>query len=145
MSKQNAPSRFFLTNLLANTGRGFFEALEEARDMLGFLGNVSLVFGRCLLQPRRLRFTSIVHNLEQTGVNALPIVGLIAILTSIVLAYQSVTQLQKFGAEIFMIDLIGISVLREMAVLLTAIIIAGRSGSAFAAQIGTMQVGEEID
>jgi len=83
--------------------------------------------------------------MEQTGLNALPIVGLISFLIGVVLAYQGADQLARFGAQIFTANLVGAGVLREMGVLLTAIIVAGRSGSAFAAQIGTMNVNEEID
>jgi phospholipid/cholesterol/gamma-HCH transport system permease protein len=83
--------------------------------------------------------------MEQTGVNAVPIVGLLSFLIGVVLAYQGADQLRRFGAEIYTVNLLGISILRELGVLLSAIIIAGRSGSAFTAQIGTMQVNEEID
>ena len=89
--------------------------------------------------------TAFVHHLEQVGLNALPIVGLLSFLIGVVLAYQGADQLRRFGAEIYTVNLLGISMLREMAILLTAIIVAGRSGSAFTAQIGTMQVNEEID
>ena len=95
---------------------------------------------RVALQPGRLRLTSLTHHLEQTCVNALPIVGLISFLIGIVMAYQGADQLRRFGAEIFTVDLLGISVLREIGILLTAIVVAGRSGSAFTAQIGTMKV-----
>ena len=83
--------------------------------------------------------------MEQTGVNAMPIVGLLSFLIGVVIAYQGADQLRRFGAEIYTVNLLGIAILRELGVLLTAIIIAGRSGSAFTAQIGTMQVNEEID
>jgi phospholipid/cholesterol/gamma-HCH transport system permease protein len=92
-----------------------------------------------------MRWRSIAHHVYATGVQAIPIVALIALLISIVLAYQGATQLKNFGAEIFTIDLVAISVLREMGVLLTAIMVAGRSGSAFAAQIGVMKSNEEVD
>ena len=83
--------------------------------------------------------------MEQTGLNAMPIVGLLSFLIGVVMAYQGADQLRRFGAEIYTVNLLGISILRELGVLLAAIIIAGRSGSAFTAQIGTMQVNEEID
>ena len=85
------------------------------------------------------------HQVEETGINALPIVGLLAFLIGVVLAYQGADQLKRFGAEIFTINLLGVGVLREIGGLITAIIVAGRSGSAFTAQIGTMRVNEEID
>src|SRR3546814_17722100 len=83
--------------------------------------------------------------MEQTGLNALPIVGLISFLVGVVLAYQGADQLARFGAQIFTVNLVAIGVLREMGILLTAIIVAGRSGSAFTAQLGTMKVNEEVD
>ena len=83
--------------------------------------------------------------MEQTGLDAMPIVGLLSFLIGIVMAYQGADQLRRFGAEIYTVNLLGISILRELGVLLAAIIIAGRSGSAFTAQIGTMQVNQEID
>lgn len=133
------------TRLVAEVGKGTIDALDEARRLLSFFGQIMITLGRALVRPRRLRPVSLVHHLEQTGVNALPIVGLISFLIGIVLAYQGADQLRRFGAEIFTIDLLGISVVREIGILLTAIVVAGRSGSAFTAQIGTMQVNEEID
>ena len=100
---------------------------------------------RLARRPGRLRMTSIVAQMEQTGVNALAIVGLLSFLVGVVIAYQGADQLRRFGAEIYTVDLLGIGILRELGVLMTAIIIAGRSGSAFTAEIGTMQVNQEID
>ena len=98
------------------------------------------------MMPRgNLRVAALIHQVEETGLNSLPIVGLLAFLIGIVLAYQGADQLKRFGAEIFTINLLGVGVLREIGGLLTAIILAGRSGSAFTAQIGTMRVNEEID
>jgi phospholipid/cholesterol/gamma-HCH transport system permease protein len=117
----------------------------EARDLLNFFGLVAITFGRTLLRPGRVRFTALVAHIEQVGFNAMPIVGLLAFLIGVVLAYQGADQLRAFGAEIYTINLLGISVLREIGVLLTAILVAGRSGSAFTAEIGTMKVNEEVD
>ncbi|MDH3663453.1 MAG: ABC transporter permease, partial [Alphaproteobacteria bacterium] len=100
---------------------------------------------RNILHPTRFRLTSLTHHLEQTCLNALPIVGLIAFLIGVVMAYQGADQLKRFGAEIFTVDLVGVSVLREIGILLTAIVVAGRSGSAFTAEIGAMAVNQEID
>lgn len=118
--------------------------LREARRFTAFIGQVTETALMLAARPGRIRFTSVVHHMEETGLKALPIVGLLSFLIGMVMAYQGASQLQKFGAEIFVVDLIGISVLRELGVLLTAILIAGRSGSAFTAQIGTMKVNEEI-
>jgi phospholipid/cholesterol/gamma-HCH transport system permease protein len=112
---------------------------------LDFLGRSFLALLHGLVHPRQLRMRSIAHHLYATGVQAIPIVALIALLISIVLAYQGAMQLQRFGAQIYTIDLVAISVLREMGVLLTSIIVAGRSGSAFAAEIGFMKSNEEVD
>lgn len=117
---------------------------REARRFTGFIGEVTETAVLMAFRPQQMRFTSMVHHMEETGLKALPIVGLLSFLIGMVMAYQGASQLQKFGAEIFVVDLIGISVLRELGVLLTAILIAGRSGSAFTAQIGTMKVNEEI-
>ncbi len=126
-------------------GEGTVEVLDEARQVLGFFGLIMLTWARTIVQPRRLRGTPLVYHMEQVGVNALPIVGLISFLIGVVLAYQGAVQLQRFGAEIFVVNLIGVSVLREIGILLTAIVVAGRSGSAFAAQLGSMVVHEEVD
>jgi len=100
---------------------------------------------RSLVSLRRLRPKSIARHIYDTGMTAIPIVSLIAFLISIIIAYMSAEQLQNFGAEIFVVDLVTIGTLRELGVLLTAIIVAGRSGSAFAAEIGSMQLNEEVD
>ena len=100
---------------------------------------------RLLRHPGRLRLRATVRQMEQTGLNATPIVGLLSFLIGIVMAFQGADQLRRFGGEIYTVNLLGVTILRELGVLLAAIIIAGRSGSAFTAQIGTMQVNQEID
>ena len=131
--------------VLLRLGRATLDVGRAARNLVNFLGLTIIVLGRSLLHPGRIRGTALISQMEQTGLNALPIVGLISFLIGVVLAYQGADQLARFGAQIFTVNLVGVSVLREMAILLTAIIVAGRSGSAFTAQIGTMQVNEEID
>ncbi|MGF1594873.1 MAG: MlaE family lipid ABC transporter permease subunit [Kiloniellaceae bacterium] len=126
-------------------GRETHRIAREATDLLSFLGLTVTVFVRTLLRPWRIRLVPLISHMEQTGLNALPIVGLISFLVGIVLAYQGADQLARFGAQIFTVNLVAIGVLREMGILLTAIIVAGRSGSSFTAQIGTMKVNEEID
>ena len=114
--------------------------------MLGYLGRVTVETLEAFASPRsNLRVAAIVHQVEETGISALPIVGLLSFLIGVVVAYQGIEQLKKFGAEMLTIDGVGIITLREMGVLMTSIIVAGRSGSAFTAQIGTMRVNEEID
>jgi phospholipid/cholesterol/gamma-HCH transport system permease protein len=131
--------------IIAELGEGTIDSYQEGRRLLSFYGQTVLTLGHVLAQPRRIRLVSLVHHLEQTCLNALPIVGLISFLIGIVLAYQGADQLRYFGAEIFTVNLLAISVLREIGILLTAIVVAGRSGSAFTAQIGTMKVNEEVD
>jgi phospholipid/cholesterol/gamma-HCH transport system permease protein len=126
-------------------GRTVVERLRDLGDGLDFLGRICVSFTRALASPRRLRPISLVRHVYDTGITALPIVSLIAFLISVILAYLSAGQLQRFGADIFVVDLITVGVLRELGVLLTAIIIAGRSGSAFAAEIGAMKLNEEVD
>ena len=132
-------------NALANLGRAVMEQWTQTLALLGFLGECTLVGIGCLRRPTRIRWRPILFNLRTAGFDALPIVGLLAFLLGVVVAYQGADQLRQYGANIFVTDLIGLSMLREFAPLITAIIIAGRSGSAYAAQIGTMAVTEEID
>jgi phospholipid/cholesterol/gamma-HCH transport system permease protein len=136
---------FSLLDILARMGKAVITAGQQARGLLSFFGATLIAFGRVIKHPSRIRFTSLVSNIEQHGLNAIPIVGLLLFFVGIVVAYQGYDQLRKFGQELLTVDLTGIIVLREMGVLITAIIIAGRSGSAFTAQIGTMQVNEEVD
>lgn len=130
---------------LARFGRNTWEGLLGALGLLSFLGASATALMRCLIQPRRIRWRAILYNLQCAGVAALPITGLLSFLLGIVIAYQGAEQLRRVGANIYIADLIGLSMLRELSPLITAIIVAGRSGSAYAAQIGTMKVTEEID
>jgi phospholipid/cholesterol/gamma-HCH transport system permease protein len=139
------PPRHGLIEMVADIGESAIDSCRQARNMLGFVGQIVVTIGRLIVHPSRIRFVSFLSHLEQTGMNALPIVGLLSFLVGVVLAYQGVDQLRKFGADVFMVNLVGVATLREMGILLTAILIAGRSGSAFTAQIGTMQVNEEVD
>ena len=131
--------------LLARVGRSTLDAFGEAAGLLAFLGESALVLLASLRHPSRLRWRPVLFNIRSAGFDALPIVGLLSFLLGIVVAYQGADQLRRYGANIFVADLVGLSMLREFAPLITAIIIAGRSGSAYAAQIGTMAVTEEID
>jgi phospholipid/cholesterol/gamma-HCH transport system permease protein len=132
-------------SLLARIGqKAWTTALGTAR-FLSFIGESAVVLLRLFAQPHRIRWRPILHNLQSAGFDALPITGLLSFLMGIVIAYQGAGQLQRFGANIFIADLVGLAMLRELSPLLTAIIVAGRSGSAYTAQIGTMKVTEEID
>jgi phospholipid/cholesterol/gamma-HCH transport system permease protein len=114
-------------------------------EMLGFAGEVMAAFLAVLVRPWRLRFTSLVHHMQDVGLNALPIVTLMAFLIGVVLAFMGSIQLRQFGAEVFVVDLIAITILRELGVLMAAIIVAGRTASAYTAAIGSMKLREEID
>jgi phospholipid/cholesterol/gamma-HCH transport system permease protein len=130
---------------VADVGAGTMNVLAETLDLIAFFGEFVLAVGRMILNPRRFRWKPLLVHIEQTGINALPIVGLISFLVGVVLAYQGAEQLRQFNAQFLTVNMVAISVLREMGILLTAIVVAGRSGSAFTAQIGTMQVSEEVD
>ena len=130
---------------LHEIGRLTLLARDNALDLLGFVGAVFTVFARATRHARRLRLPSVVRHVHETGVTAVPIVALIAFLISVIVAYIGAQQLRKFGGEIFVVDLVTVAVLRELGVLLTAIIVAGRSGSAFAAELGAMQLNDEVD
>jgi phospholipid/cholesterol/gamma-HCH transport system permease protein len=132
-------------NLLENIGRYTYTRFNQVIDFLAFVGESFVVLLRAVLSPSRIRWKALFSNLHSAGFTALPIIGMLAFLTGVVLAYQGGTQLSRYGANIFMVDLVGISLLRELAPLLTAIVVAGRSGSAYTAQIGTMHVTNEID
>lgn len=126
-------------------GRRLTRGALMAVEMVSFLGQVIGTVGGIILHPRRLRLTSVVHHCQEIGISAVPIVALMAFLIGVVLAFQGSAQLRQFGAEVFVVDLIAISILRELGILLTSIIVAGRSGSAFTAAIGSMKMREEID
>lgn len=131
--------------VLARFGSNAWEGLLGALGLLSFLGASATALMRALMQPRRIRWRSILYNLQTAGVAALPITGLLSFLLGIVIAYQGAEQLRRVGANIYIADLVGLSMVRELSPLITAIIVAGRSGSAYAAQIGTMKVTEEVD
>ncbi|MBE9563181.1 MAG: MlaE family lipid ABC transporter permease subunit [Proteobacteria bacterium] len=132
-------------NFLENIGRATFVIFGNLINFLAFVGKTFTLIGREILSPSRIRWKAVFYNLYADGLTALPIIGMLAFLTGVVLAYQGGIQLSMYGANIFIVDLVGITLLRELVPLLTAIIIAGRSGSAYTAQIGTMKVTNEID
>ena len=139
------PGKGALSEVVARIGRATLRAGRKSKGEIRFLGHVVSALGRTIMEPRRLRVTALVAHMEEVGLNALPIVGLISLLIGVVMAYQGAVQLQKFGAQVFVVNLVGVSVLREIGILLTAIVVAGRSGSAFAASIGSMVMREEVD
>ena len=140
------PRPLTLKDFLERIGRGTMHVVQQTYDLVGFLGRISVETVEAVVAPRReLPFPAFIQQIEETGLTALPIVGLLAFLLGIVLTYQGADQLKRFGAEIYTIDFLGVGFLRELGGLVTAIIVAGRSGSAFTAQIGTMRVNEETD
>lgn len=131
--------------MLGGLGERVFEIVDDVSRGLGFLGAVVSASARLMLTPWRFRFTSTVFHLDRVGLRAVPIITLISFLVGAIVAQQSIFQLNKFGATLFVVDLLAILVIRELGVLLTSIMVAGRSGSAYTAEIGSMKMREEID
>lgn len=131
--------------LLAGLGRLAWRHLEEGFDLLAFIGETAITLGRALARPARVRWRALASVIETAGVDAIPIMSLLAFLIGVVIAYQGGVQLSAYGANIYVVELVAITTLRELAPMMAAIIVAGRTGSAFAAQIGTMKVTEEVD
>ena len=142
---QPAPRRKTIGDRFETYGRKVVRGWRKVVELISFLGQVIATMGGIIRHPSRLRLTSVVHHCQEIGVSAVPIVALMAFLIGVVLAFQGSAQLRQFGAEVFVVDLISISILRELGILLTSIIVAGRSGSAFTAAIGSMKMREEID
>ena len=140
-----APAASQPPTALERIGRSAAAAFGQGVALLGFVGESALALAGSVAHPARLRWRPILYNIRSAGFDALPIVGLLSFLLGVVVAYQGADTLRQYGANVFVADLVGLSMLREFAPLITAIIIAGRSGSAYAAQIGTMAVTEEID
>jgi len=133
------------TAILRELGLWIAEAGATLVGLLGFLGATLIGFADVIRRPKRFRLNAVVQRFDVVGVRALGIIGLMSFLIGIVVAQQGAVQLAQFGAEVYTINLIGRITVRELGVLMTAIMVAGRSGSAFAAQIGTMKITEEID
>ena len=134
-----------LGDVLADTGEAMVAFWRHLAGITGFIGLILETALRVAVQPRRWRMTALVANLERTGLDAVPIIALLPFLIGAVVAFLGATVLQNFGASIFTVDLVAYSFLREFGVLLTAIIVAGRTASSFTAQIGSMRANEEID
>lgn len=132
-------------DILSDMGESFAGFLDRAARLLEYFGEVLFLIAKGLLRPRQMRLNATIVQMREVWIRALAIVAVLCFLIGVVVAYQGVEQLKQFGAETFTVEAVGISILRELGVLLTAIIVAGRSGSAFAAQIGTMKVNQELD
>jgi phospholipid/cholesterol/gamma-HCH transport system permease protein len=145
LSNSSAPPPVTKLPLLAEIGRRAWVYIEEALGFLAFIGEASVAFARTLAAPRRIRWSALFSSIEQAGVGAIPIICLLSFLLGIVIAYQGGIQLKTYGANIFIVELVTLTMIREIAPMMTAVIIAGRTGSAYTAEIGTMKVTEEID
>lgn len=144
-NKPAEKSSFDSLNPIQKIGKYILSFFSDLFLFVNFIGECSLALATYILNPSRIRFKAIVKGIENAGVSAIPIVALTSFLVGVVIAYQSAVQLQKFGANIFIVDMIGISVTRELAPLITAIVVAGRSGSSYTAQIGAQKITRELD
>lgn len=134
-----------VTSMLEHIGITAAESWVDLQALVRFLGQVVAAAGRSIANPKRFRFTSIVHHLDRVGFRAVPIIVLIMFLIGCILAQQGIFHFRKFGADTFVVDMVGILVLREVGVLIVSIMVAGRSGSAYTAELGSMKMREEID
>jgi phospholipid/cholesterol/gamma-HCH transport system permease protein len=139
------PNGGLVFGILADTGESVVSALHDIWNGIAFLGQVIASIGRVIRHPERFRLTTLVAQIEHVSLRGVPIIMLISFLVGAIVAQQGIFQLSRFGASAFAVDLIGILVLRELGVLLTSIMVAGRSGSAYTAEIGSMNMREEID
>lgn len=139
------PDSISITGILEEIGRSVVNFGQSGRDTVGFLGQTVTNAYNIIVYKYGFRWTTVAYFIDMAGLRAVPIVSLISLLIGAVLAYQGVSQLERFGASSFTVDFLAISLLREISVLLTSIVVAGRSGSSFAAQIGTMSLNQEID
>jgi phospholipid/cholesterol/gamma-HCH transport system permease protein len=139
------PAPLSLHQRIENVGHAVTEAGKFIAQLITYFGLFLARLFSSIIHPSQFRMTSLVHHCQEVGVKAVPIVALMSFLIGVVLAFQGSTQLKQFGAEVFVVDLIAVSILRELGILLTAIIVAGRTASAFTAAIGSMKMREEID
>lgn len=142
-----APERHvnWFAHWLEEIGRNAVDFYKQILSLCAFFGEILVVFVEACLQPKRFRINAVIQQMYEVWIRALTIVGILCFLIGVVIAYQGVEQLRQFGAETFTVEAVAIGMFRELGPLLTAIIVAGRSGSAFTAQIGTMQVNQEVD
>lgn len=139
------PARPGLREGIESLGLAALEIARDLRDLVAYTGELSAALAWAVTHPRRVRWRDVFLTARQAGANALPIIALVGFLMGLILAFQSAVQLRRFAAEIFVADAVGLSLVRELGALMTAVILAGRSGSAFAAELGTMKVNEELD
>ncbi len=133
------------SNIIVRLGEATFRHLSDIKYLISFTGSVFLAFLYVCIHPKSLRVDDTILYMQKTGVDALPIVALISFLMGLIMAFMSAVQLEQFGANIYVASLVSLAMVRELGPIITAIIVAGRSGSAFAAEIGTMKISEEVD
>ncbi len=131
--------------VVVEIGRTAYAVWKDVRELITFIGEVTAALFYAVVHPSTVRWRDVWRVCERVGADGLPIVALISFLLGLILAFQSAVPMKRFGAEIFVADLVGLSMLRELGPLMTAILLAGRSGAAFAAEIGTMRVNQEVD
>lgn len=132
-------------NAIVRLGAGFIKSVQDTHFIVSFLGDLALSLLAVIRRPWHLRFDETILQMQKTGVDALPIVGLISFLLGLIMAFMSALQLKQFGANVYVASLVALAMVSELGPIMTAIVVAGRSGSAFAAEIGTMKISEEID
>jgi phospholipid/cholesterol/gamma-HCH transport system permease protein len=145
LDRQSPFARKRPPNLFTRLGDGVIKHAGEFKLLTSFAGSVFLALGHVVFHPGSLRKGDTLLYMQKTGVDALPIVGLISFLLGLIIAFMSAVQLQQFGANIFVASLVALAMTRELGPIMTAIIVAGRSGSSFAAELGTMKISEEVD
>lgn len=145
LNKNNVIPEVRNLNMIQTLGKNNIEQFSELKDFLNFIGKLSIDSLGSLINPFRFRWNSVMSIINKTGTSALPIIALLSFMIGIVISYQMGNQLRNYGANIFIVNLLGLSVLREFGPLITAIMIAGRTGSAFTAEIGIMKINQEID
>ncbi|MEE9549421.1 MAG: ABC transporter permease [Candidatus Binatia bacterium] len=143
--KKGARTEAVQTSFVERVGKSFIDSEQSLLEMLTFFGEVTLTFGKLLRMKARYRTSDLMLLIQECGAQALPIVTLISFLVGVILAFVGAIQLAQFGAQIYVADLVGIAMVRDMGAMMTGIIMAGRTGAAFAAQLGTMKVTQEID
>ncbi len=144
-TKKYVKKKTYHDNFFYNLGHAVYIKLIELYLFFGFLGTIFIHFIELFIHPKRLRLKAIVNDIEKMGLNAVPIISVLSLLIGVVMAYQGSIKLKEFGANIFIVDLVSISIARELGPLIVAILLAGRSASSYTAQIGIMKVTEEID
>ncbi len=142
---ERSPDEGGLKAMVERVGRGVVDFIHEGRGILEFIGEAVATVVRLLMTPHRIRWTSVVAVMEDAGLDALPIVAMLSFFIGLVISFLGVSLLQQFGAQVYTVEMVGVLMLREFGVVLTAILLAGRTDSAFTAQIGAMRMREEID